>query len=134
VRLLVTETGRAGISVSAPLSESLERLVRDSYGVMLVPVTVTGEGGSTRYLIPLSSSDGHLSGRLDLPVPAGRFVEADTDGPPVGAAEAAFLSPAEVRRSIRALRTRSGRAPWRQLADLLPEGSPLRAVITREAG
>jgi hypothetical protein len=101
---------------------------------MLVPVRVTGEGGSTRYLIPLRSSDGLLSGRLDLPVPAGRFVEADTDGPPIGAAEAAFLSLAEVQRSIRGVRTRSGRTPWRQLAELLPEASPLRAVITREAG
>jgi hypothetical protein len=134
VRLLVTATGRADISVSAPMSESLERLVHDSYGVMLVPVRVTGEGGSTRYLIPLRSSDGLLSGRLDLPVPAGRFVEADTDGPPIGAAEAAFLSLAEVQRSIRGVRTRSGRTPWRQLAELLPEASPLRAVITREAG
>ncbi|MGH3251052.1 MAG: hypothetical protein ACRDOI_33250 [Trebonia sp.] len=134
VRLLVTATGRANISVSAPLSEPLERLVLDSYGVMLVPVRVTGEGGSTRYLIPLRSADGRLSGRLDLPVPGGRFVEADTDGPPVGAAEAAFLSPAEVQRSIRGLRTMSGRAPWLQLAELLPEASPLRAVIAREAG
>jgi hypothetical protein len=101
--------------------------------VLLMPVRVTGEGGSTRYLIPLRASDGRLSGRLDLPVPAGRFVEADTDGPPVGAAEVAFLSPAEVQRSIRGLRTMAGRAPWRQLAELLPEASPLRAVIAREA-
>jgi hypothetical protein len=129
VRLLVTATGRAEISVSAPLPEAGERSVLDAYGVMLVPVRV----GSTRYLIPLRAADGRLSGRLDLPVPAGPTVEADTDGPPVGAAEAAFLSPDEVQRSIRALRTRAGRALWRQLAELLPVTSPLRVVIAREA-
>lgn len=128
LRLLVTAAGRAEISVSAPL-EAAERSVLDTYGVMLVPVRV----GSTGYLIPLRDADGRLTGRLDLPVPAGPVVEADMDGPPVGAAEAAFLSPDEVQRSIRALRTRSGRAPWRQLAELLPETSPLRAVIAREA-
>jgi len=40
----------------------------------------------------------------------------------------------EVERSIRALRTRSGRELWRQLAALLPQAHPLRAVIDREAG
>jgi hypothetical protein len=132
VRLLVTAAGRAEITVSTPLPEGAERGVLDAYGVMLVPVRVTGEGDSTRYLIPLRAADDRLSGRLDLPLPAGRFVEADLDGPPVGAAEAAFLNPGEVQRSIRAVRTRSGRAPWRQLAGLLPETSPLRTVITRE--
>ena len=133
VRLLVTAAGRAEITVSTPLPEGTERGVLDAYGVILVPVRVTGEGGSTRYLIALRAADDRLSGRLDLPLPAGRFVEADLDGPPVGAAEAAFLSPDEVQRSIRAVRTRSGRAPWRRLAELLPATSPLRALITREA-
>jgi hypothetical protein len=99
---------------------------------MLLPVRVTGEDGSTRYLIPLRHSDGRLSGRLDLPVPAGRFVETDVSGPPIGVAEAAFLSAAEVRRSIRGLRTRRGRALWTQLAMLLPRAHPLRAVIAAE--
>jgi hypothetical protein len=99
---------------------------------MLLPVKVTGEGGSTRYLLPLRASGGRLSGRLDLPVPAGRFVETDADGPPIGVTEAAFLSPDEVQRSIRGVRSRAGRAPWNRVAALLPETHPLRALITGE--
>jgi hypothetical protein len=132
VRLIVTATGRTQIAVSAALPESLVQQVSDSYAVMLVPIRVTGAAGSTRYLLPLRYSDGRLSGRLDLPVPAGRFVEADIDGPPIGAAEAGFLDAAEVERSIRALRTRSGRALWAQIAEFLPQIHPLRTVIGRE--
>jgi PAS domain-containing protein len=129
VQLVVTATGRAEIAVSAPLLADSERQLADSYGVMLLPVRVTSEDGSTRYLLPLQADGGRLSGLLDLPVPAGPFVEADTDGPPIGVTEAAFLDPDEVQRSIRGVRTRSGRAPWVQLAARLPAAHPLRAVI-----
>jgi len=132
VRLVVTATRRAEVTVSAPLSPELQAQVDTSYGVMLMPVRVTAGVGSTRYVIPLGSSGGRLHGQLDLPVPAGQFIEADADGPPVGVPEAALLSPDEVRRSIRALRTVSGRAVWDRVAELLPEGHLLRTVIERE--
>jgi hypothetical protein len=132
VRLVVTATGRAEITVTALLPQEPERRIDGPYGVLLLPVRVTGERGSTRYLVPLNSAGGRLSGQLNLPLPAGRFVETDVDGPPVGVAEAAFLSPEEVARSIRAVRSRSNRAQWTQVAALLPEGHPLRPLIDRE--
>ena len=129
VQLVVTAAGRVEVVVSAPLPLDLRALVDDAYTVMLLPVKITGEGVATRYLIPLLASGGRLVGRLDLPVPSGRFVAADIDGPPIGVAEAAFLSPGEVRRSIHGLRTLSGRALWNQIAELLPAGNPLRELI-----
>ena len=132
VRLVVTATRRAEVAVGAALPPDLQVLVDNSYGVMLLPIRVTGEAGSTRYVVALGPSGGRLYGRLDLPVPAGPFVEADADGPPIGVPEAARLSPDEVRRSIRALRTQSGRAVWDRVAALLPDGHPLRALIARE--
>jgi hypothetical protein len=132
VQLVVTATRRAEVTVSAPLLPDLRAMVDAVYGVMLLPVRVTGEAGSTRYVVPLASSGGRLYGRLDLPVPDGRFVEADAEGPPVGVTEAALLTPDEVRRSIRALRTQSGRAVWDRVAELLPTGHPLRELIAGE--
>ena len=134
VRLTVTATGRAEITVSARLPEDQLPWVTRAYGVILVPVRVAAADGSTRYLLPLGYSDGEVSGRLNLAVPPGDFVEADLDGPPIGAAEASLLNVTEVERSIRALRTRSAREMWSQLATLLPRAHPLRAVIAREAG
>ena len=67
-----------------------------------------------------------------MPSPRGRFVEADVDGVPIGAAEVRYLSTDEVERSIGSLRTRSERLLWRQLADRLPTGHALREVIARE--
>jgi hypothetical protein len=132
LQLMVTATGRAEVVVSAPLPPDLRDRVDYTYAVMLLPVRITGEQAATRYLVPLRRSGGQLTGRLDLPVPVGRFVEADIDGPPIGAAETAFLRPDEVRFSIRGLRTRSGRAPWSQIAELLPTAHPLREVIAGE--
>jgi hypothetical protein len=134
VRLTVTATGRAEITVSARLPEDQLPWVTRAYGLILVPVKVAAADGSTRYLLPLGYSDGEVSGRLNLAVPPGDFVEADLDGPPIGAAEASLLNVTEVERSIRALRTRSAREMWSQLATLLPRAHPLRAVIAREAG
>ena len=114
--------------------EDLRTDVTRRYGVMLVPVRVAGAAVSTRYLLPLREAARAPSGRLDLPVPDGPFVEADLDGPPIGAAEVAFQDAAEVRRSIRGLRTRSGRAQWTRAAELLPPAHPLRAVIDEEQG
>jgi hypothetical protein len=132
VRLVVTATRRAEVTVSAPLSPELQVQVDTSYGVILVPVRVTADAGSTRYVMPLGFSGGRLYGQLDLPVPAGQFIEADADGPPIGVPEAALLSSDEVRRSIRALGTVSGRAVWDRVAELLPEGHPLRTLIGEE--
>ena len=133
VRLTVTATGRVEITVSARLPDDQLPWVTDAYGVMLVPVKVTAAGGSTRYLLPLRYLNGELSGRLNLAVPLGDFVEADLDGPPIGAAEASLLTVTEVERSIRALRSRSAWEMWRQLEALLPpRAHPLRAVIARE--
>ena len=132
VRLTVTATGRAEITVSARLPDDQLPWVTDAYGVMLVPVKVTAATGSTRYLLPLRYLNGELSGRLNLAVPLGDFVEADLDGPPIGAAEASLLNVTEVERSIRALRSRSAWEMWRQLEALLPRAHPLRAVIARE--
>jgi len=134
LRLTVSGTGRAAITVSARLPDNRLPWVTGAYGVMLVPVRVTAAASSTRYLLPLGYSDGEVAGRLNLAVPLGDFVEADLDGPPIGAVEASLLNVTEVERSIRALRTRSGRELWRQLAALLPQAHPLRAVIDREAG
>jgi hypothetical protein len=132
VQLIVTATGRAEVAVSAPLSDDLQSQVSSSYGVMLLPVRVAGAASSTRYLIALRYADSRLSGRLDLPVPAGPFVEADIDGPPIGVTEAAFLSATDVRRSISGVPTNAGRAMWAQLATQLPQAHPLRAVIAGE--
>ena len=134
VRLTVTATGRAVITVSARLPDDQLPWITGAYGVMLVPVTVTAAGGSTRYLLPLRHLDGEVSGRLNIAAPLGDFVEADLAGPPIGAGEASLLDMTEVERSIRALRTRSDRDMWRQLGALLPSAHPLRAVIAREAG
>jgi len=133
VRLVVTATGRAEVVVSA-LLDDLPPAATRPYGVVLVPVRVAGAAGGLRYLIPLGQAGGVLSGRLDVAVPAGPFVEADLDGPPIGAAELAVQSEDEVRRSIRGLRTRSGRALWTRLAELLPPAHPLRDVIDEEQG
>ena len=132
LELVVTAAGRVEVEVSAPSTPGWQRLVEHAYGVMLVPVSVIGEAGGTRYLIPLRLVQGRLSGRLDLPVPGGRWVAADVSGPPIGVAEAASLRPDEVRRSIRGLRTRSGRAPWDLIAGRLPAAHPLRDLITGE--
>jgi hypothetical protein len=130
VRLVVTATGRAEITISAPPADLGDR-VANSYGVMLIPVRVTGEDGSTRYLLPLRPWP-DLSGELDVELPDSEYVEADVDGPPIGVTEAAFLDHDEVRRSIEGVRTQSGLEPWALIAGRLAPAHPLRALITRE--
>ena len=134
VRLTVTATGRAAITVSARLPDDQLPWVTGAYGVMVVPVRVTAAAGSTRYLLPLRHLDGEVSGRLNIAAPLVISSRPTWPGPPIGADEASLLDMTEVERSIRALRTRSDRDMWRQLGALLPSAHPLRAVIAREAG
>lgn len=133
LRLTVTATGRVQVSVRATVTPDKAAWLAEAYRVILQPVTVTGAAGTARYLIPLRYSEGEVSGQIRIAVPRGRFVEADIDGPPIGAAEARYLGAAEVERSIRGLRTRAARMSWVQLAALLPPAHPLRAIIGREA-
>lgn len=133
IRLTVTATGRAEIAVSARLPEDQVPWITRACGVMLVPVRVVAASGETRYFLPLRYSDGAVSGRLNIAVPPGDFVEADLAGPPLGGAETSLLDAADVERSIHALPTRSARVLWQQLAALLPSAHPLRAVIARES-
>jgi hypothetical protein len=133
VDVVVTSAGWAEITVRAPLSREDQVRIAQSYGVLLVPVLVTDEDGSTRYFLPLQPM-ADLAGQLDVELPQGGFVEADIDGPPIGVAEAALLEPAEVQRSIDGLRTRPGREPWTLIADRLPAAHRLRELIIREIG
>lgn len=132
LRLTVMATGRVQISIQAPVTPDPSAWLAKAYGVMLQPVTIADAAGTARYLIPLRYSEGEVSGRISIAVPRGRFVEADIDGPPIGAAEARHLSATEAERSIRGLRTRAARMPWVQLAALLPPAHPLRALIEKE--
>jgi hypothetical protein len=132
VELVVTETGQAEITVSAPPADLGDR-VSSSYGVMLIPVRVSGDDRTTRYLIPLQPWP-DLSGELDVELPDGEFIEVDIDGPPVGIAEAASLDRDEVQRSIEVLRTDTGLEPWALIASRLAPAHPLRALINREIG
>jgi hypothetical protein len=132
LRLAVTSTSRTEVTLRAPVEPGLGRWLEESYGVLLQPVTIRGSGGSVRCVIALGYADGEVYGSISVPSPRGRFVEADVDGVPIGAAEVRYLSPDEVERSIRSLRTQSARRLWRQLADRLPTGHPLRGVIARE--
>ncbi len=130
--LAVTATGRVEVILRAPVEPETGRWLGESYGVLLQPVIIRGSEQSMRYVIALSYARDEVFGSISVPVPRGRFVEADIDGVPLGAAEVRSLSADEVERSIRGLRTQSARRPWRQLRERLPHGHPLRAVIARE--
>ena len=133
LRLAVTATGQVEVSLRAPVESEIGRWLGESYGVLLQPVIIRGSAESVRYLIALRYARDEVFGAISVPVPRGRFVEADVDGVPLGAAEVRSLRPEEVERSIRGLRTQSARVPWRQLKDWLPDGHPLRVLIAREA-
>jgi hypothetical protein len=133
LQLAVTATGRAEIILRASVNPGDDQRIAGSYGLLLQPVVLTAARGTTRYLVPLRISDDEISGRLSLPVPRGHFVAADLDGPPIGAAEAMYLTAEEIERSISGLRTRSALELWAGLSGMLPTGHPLRAVIDREA-
>jgi hypothetical protein len=121
------------VTLRASVEPGLGPWLTKSYGVLLQPVTIRGSAASVRYVIALGYADGEVYGSISAPFPRGRFVEADVDGVPIGAPEVRQLSPDEVERSIRSLRARSARLLWRQLADRLPAGHPLREIIAREA-
>jgi hypothetical protein len=132
VQLTVTATGRAEVSVRAPLPAQQAEWLAESYGVLLQPVLVASTRGSTRYFIPLQHSGGEVSGRLNVAIPPGPTVEASLAGPPIGASEAKYLTGTEVQRSIRGLRARSELMLWDRLAAALPADHPLRSVIAGE--
>jgi hypothetical protein len=132
LRLAVTSTGRAEITLRAAAEPGLDQWIDESYGVLLQPVTLRASAGSVRVVIALGYADAEISGSISVPTPRGSFVEADVDGVPIGAAEVRYLSADEVERSIRSLRTRSDRLLWRQLADRLPAGHALREIIAQE--
>ncbi|MEQ4723604.1 hypothetical protein [Nonomuraea sp. B19D2] len=132
-RLRIADFGLLQVSVSAEAQPEELAFIERTYGVMILPLRIASAAESTTYLVALEV-DGHdLHGHAEVPVPPGHFVEADTDGPPIGAAEAGSLDPALVTRSIRTVHTRSGLRPWLALAGLLVAGSPVKEVIEAEA-
>jgi hypothetical protein len=95
LEVTVTGAGQLGVGVSAAFrAERLAWLGR-AYGLMVVTVRLRGPGADERYRLPLSFTDGRLTGDLELLAPPGRFTGADLDGPPIGAWEVEALDPEE---------------------------------------
>jgi hypothetical protein len=132
LRLDVTSTGRAEVTVRAPLPENRAAWLVDSYGVTLVPIVVLGTEWGRNYFVVLTRENDTLVGNLDLPITPGEQIQADLSGPPIGAAEVPLLPEEEVRRSIQGATTRSDRRLWLSLVAGLPPGHRLRAAVEEE--
>lgn len=133
LRLTVSATGRVMLGARAPLRSEEDTRVGREYGVLLLPVRITDDAGGARYWLVLRETAGVLVGTLNLPVPAGASIEADTDGPPIGLAEAGTLPPDELERSVLAVTSNSSLEQWETVARSLPPGHPSRAAIERAA-
>ncbi|MGW0809815.1 hypothetical protein [Nonomuraea sp. NPDC002799] len=137
VDLTVTGTGRLEVGVEAGLTAGHAAAVAATYQVMVLRLEVrTGDAGQT-YVIPLQRLPGALAGAITVPLRTGETeIEYDVGltGPPIGVTEARLLAPEDVRRSLRAVRTRMGLRPWQDLADALPAGHVLRSMVDDAIG
>lgn len=122
-------THKAMISVEARVDRAARRWLETAYGVLFAVIAVTTADEESRYLLPLQPRFSRLEGLIEVPYPRIGAVEVDMDGPPIGVAEAGDASPDEVRRSIRALPNARSRTVWRQFAERLRPGHPLRGVV-----
>ncbi|MBB5779332.1 hypothetical protein [Nonomuraea jabiensis] len=132
MRLTVRSQGRLQLSVRAALRPELAAAA-DAYRVMLVRLTVRGDGEETPYVIPLRRGPDGLMGVASLRVSWGEF-ELRMDGPPIGLAEAELLTEAELRHSIRSVETGAELLPWQELSARLRSHHPLHALLGERAG
>ncbi|MCF6471766.1 hypothetical protein FAF44_25705 [Nonomuraea sp. MG754425] len=133
VARLTVEERRLRLGLSVRLEQGEAGFVERAYGVMVLPVALVSDVGSTPYLLALAPGGDGLRALIDLPLPPGRFLAAAPNGAPIGVAEAGSLDLDLVRDSIAAIGSVSGLLPWQEIAASLPSGHPVRQVIDAEA-
>ncbi|MFG2617225.1 hypothetical protein ACGFXC_06340 [Streptomyces sp. NPDC048507] len=132
LRLAVDSHDEVSVVITATLPADTARSLPTDYGVVLLPVRVTGVAGHPELYVLLVPTGAGLSGDLGLRAVPGAEISADQSGPPLGAEELPFLDVRAVRATMSATIPRTDRRTWRTLAGALPEGHPVRAAIKED--